>query len=107
MRSAQNALRMIRALKSEELPIEKLRYVLNHAPRFTDLSGKSRAKRLAESLDIDIEVYLPDGGTAVTQANDHGLPLAETSAKNPLRREISKLAKSVYEMNKAVEAAKV
>lgn len=107
MRSAQNALRMIRALKSEELPIEKLRYVLNHAPRFTDLSGKSRAKRLAESLDIDIEVYLPDGGAPVTQANDHGLPMAETAPKNPLRREISKLAKSVYEMNKAAEAAKV
>ena len=107
MRSAQNALRMLRALKSEELPHEKLRFVLNHAPRFTDLSGKSRAKRLAESLDIDIEVFLPDGGTQVTQANDHGLPLAETAAKNPLRREISKLAKSVFELNKAAEAAKV
>ena len=107
MRSAQNALRMLRALKSEELPHEKLRFVLNHAPRFTDLSGKSRAKRLAESLDIDIEVFLPDGGAQVTQANDHGLPLAETAAKNPLRREISKLAKSVFEMNKAAEAAKV
>ena len=107
MRSAQNALRMLRALKSEELPHEKLRFVLNHAPRFTDLSGKSRAKRLAESLDIDIEVFLPDGGTQVTQANDHGLPLAETAAKNPLRREISKLAKSVFELNKAAEAVKV
>ncbi len=107
MRSAQNALRMIRALKSEELPLEKLRFVLNHAPRFTDLSGKSRAKRLAESLDIDIEVFLPDGGTQVTQANDHGLPLAESAAKNPLRREMQKLAKSVFELNKAAEAAKV
>lgn len=107
MRSAQNALRMLRALKSEELPHEKMRFVLNHAPRFTDLSGKSRAKRLAECLGIDIEVFLPDGGTQVTQANDHGLPLAETAAKNPLRREISKLAKSVFELNKAAEAVKV
>jgi len=107
MRSAQNALRMIRALKSEELPFQKLRFVLNHAPRFTDLSGKSRAKRLAESLDIDIEVFLPDGGTQVTQANDHGLPLAETAPKNPLRRELSKLAKSVFELNRAAEAARV
>ena len=106
MRSAQNALRMIRALKSEELPLEKLRFVLNHAPRFTDLSGKSRAKRLAESLDIDIDVFLPDGGTQVTQANDHGLPLAESAAKNPLRREFQKLAKSVFELNKAAESAK-
>ncbi|SPH24631.1 Septum site-determining protein MinD [Defluviimonas aquaemixtae] len=104
MRSAQNALRMIRALKAEELPYEKLRYVLNRAPKFTDLSGKSRVKRLAESLDITIELQLPDGAKPVTQSNDHGLPLAETAAKNPLRREIAKLAKSLYDLNKAAEA---
>lgn len=107
MRSAQNALRMIRALKAEELPFEKLRYVLNRAPKFTDLSGKSRVKRLAESLDITIELQLPDGSKQVTQSNDHGLPLAETAAKNPLRREIAKLAKSIYDLNVAAEAAAV
>ena len=106
MRSAQNALRMLRALKSEELPIDKLRFVLNRAPRFTDLSGKSRAKRLAESLDIDIEVMLPDGGAQVTQANDHGLPLADSAPKSPLRKEIQKLAKSVFELNKSAESGK-
>ncbi len=107
MRSAQNALRMIRALKAEELPFEKLRYVLNRSPRFTDLSGKSRVKRLAESLDITIELQLPDGTRQVTQSNDHGLPLAETAPKNPLRREIAKLAKSIYDLNVAAEAAAV
>lgn len=107
MRSAQNTLRMIRALKAEELPFEKLRYVLNRAPKFTDLSGKSRVKRLAESLDITIELQLPDGTKQVTQSNDHGLPLAETAAKNPLRREIAKLAKSIYDLNVAAEAAAV
>lgn len=107
MRSAQNALRMIRALKAEELPYEKLRYVLNRAPKFTDLSGKSRVKRLAESLDITIELQLPDGSKQVTQSNDHGLPLAETAMKNPLRREIAKLAKSIYDLNVAAEAAAV
>jgi pilus assembly protein CpaE len=106
MRSAQNALRMLRALKAEELPFEKLRFVLNRAPKFTDLSGKSRAKRLAESLDITLEAQLPDGGYQVTQSNDHGLPLSETAAKNPLRREIVKLAKQIYELNKAAEAAR-
>ena len=50
---------------------------------------------MAESLDIDIEVQLPDGGAQVTQANDHGLPLAESAAKNPLRKELQKLAKSL------------
>ena len=105
MRSAHNTLRMIRALKGEELPFEKLRYVLNRAPKFTDLSGKSRVKRLAESLDISIELQLPDGSKQVTQSNDHGLPLAETAAKNPLRKEVAKLAKSIFELNSAAEAA--
>ena len=72
-----------------------MRYVLNRAPKFTDLSAKARVKRMAESLDIDIEVQLPDGGEQVTQANDHGLPIAENAAKNPLRKELQKLAKSL------------
>lgn len=102
MRSAQNALRMIRALKSEELPFEKLRYVLNRAPKFTDLSGKSRVKRMAESLDIQIEVLMPDGGKQVHDACDEGILLADSAAKNPLRKEILKLATSVHELNQSV-----
>ncbi|PIE07112.1 MAG: pilus assembly protein CpaE [Rhodobacterales bacterium] len=105
MRSAQNTLRMIRALKSEELPFERLRYVLNRAPKFTDLTGKSRVKRMAESLDISIEIQLPDGGRPVIQAGDHGLPLAESAPKSPLRKEIIKLAKSVHEVNQNAEVA--
>lgn len=106
LRSAQNVLRLVRALKAEGLPHEKLRYVLNRAPKFTDLSAKSRVKRMAESLDIAIEVQLPDGGAQVTQANDHGLPLSENAGKNPLRKEIQKLAKSLFDLNKAVETGK-
>ncbi|MCF8511751.1 MAG: AAA family ATPase, partial [Rhodobacteraceae bacterium] len=106
LRSAQNVLRMLRALKAEGLPHEKLRYVLNRAPKFTDLSAKSRVKRMAESLDISLEVQLPDGGAQVTQANDHGLPLQENAGKNPLRKEIAKLAKSLVEVNKAAETGK-
>ena len=97
MRSAQNALRLIRALKAEALPLEKLRYVLNRAPRFTDLSGKARARRMAESLDIAFALQLPDGTAQVTQANDHGLPLAEVAAKNPLLKEIRKLAQTLHD----------
>jgi pilus assembly protein CpaE len=103
MRSAQNTLRMIRALKGEDLPYEKLRYVLNRAPGFTDLNGKSRVKRMAESLDISIELLMPDGGKQVVQSNDHGVPLSEVAAKNALRKEIQKLAESIHETN--VEAA--
>lgn len=101
MRSAQNALRLKRALKSEELPVEKLRFCLNRAPKFTDLNGKSRVKRMAESLEIGIEVQLPDGGKPVMQAGDHGQPLAMTAAKNPLRKEIAKLANSLHQLGKS------
>jgi pilus assembly protein CpaE len=90
MRSAQNTLRIKRALQSEQLPFEKLRFVLNRAPKFTDLNGKSRIKRLAESLGISIEVQLP---------------MAEGIHKNPLRKEIAKLAKSVHEVNSTAVAA--
>ena len=83
LRSAQNVLRLVRALKAEGLPHEKLRYVLNRAPKFTDLSAKSRVKRMAESLDITIEVQLPDGGAQITQANDHGLPLVGKCGQKP------------------------
>ncbi len=106
LRSAQNVLRLVRALKAEGLPHEKLRFVLNRAPKFTDLSAKSRVKRMAESLDISIELQLPDGGSQITQANDHGLPLSENATKNPLRKEIQKLAKSLFDLNKAAETGK-
>jgi pilus assembly protein CpaE len=98
MRSAQNALRLKRALQAEELPFEKLRFALNRAPKFTDLNGKSRVKRMGESLGISIDLQLPDGGKQVMQSGDHGQPLANAAAKNPLRREIAKLAKSLHSL---------
>lgn len=97
MRSAQNTLRLVRALKAEELPYEKLRFILNRAPKFTDMQGRARVKRMAESLDISLDVQLPDGGRQVMQSGDHGMPLAETAPKNPLRKEIHKLAVSLHE----------
>ncbi|MAM62520.1 AAA family ATPase [Maritimibacter sp. UBA3975] len=105
MRSAQNTLRMIRALKSEDLPVEKLRYILNRAPKFTDLNGKSRVKRMAESLDIQIELLMPDGGKPIIQAGDHGVPLAEAALKNPLRKEIQKLAEQLHALSADEEEA--
>lgn len=106
MRSAQNALRIKRALQSEDLPFNKLRFAMNRAPKFTDLSGKSRVKRMAESLGISIDLQLPDGGKPVTQGNDHGIPLATSAPKNPLRKEIAKLAQSLHELGQSeAEAA--
>lgn len=106
MRSAQNALRLKRALQSEDLPFQKLRFALNRAPKFTDLSGKSRVKRMAESLGISIDLQFPDGGKPVMQGCDHGLPLASSAAKNPLRKEIAKLAQSLHDLGRSeAEAA--
>ena len=105
MRSAQNVMRMIRALKSEDLPYEKLRFALNRAPKFTDLSGKQRVKRMAEGLDIDIELMLPNGQKSVMDSSDHGLPLAEFSPKNPLRKEFQKLAVSLLDLVRVEEDA--
>ncbi len=106
MRSAQNALRLKRALQAEELPFNKLRFAMNKAPKFTDLNGKSRVKRMGESLGISIDLLLPDGGKPVMQAGDHGLPLANSAAKNPLRREIAKLAQSLHSLGSSdAEAA--
>ena len=106
MRSAQNALRMKRALQSEDLPFSKLRFAMNRAPKFTDLSGKSRVKRMAESLGISIDLQLPDGGKQVMQGADHGQPLAVSASKNPLRKEIAKLAQSLHELGRSeAEAA--
>ena len=106
MRSAQNTFRLKRALQSEDLPFEKIRFVLNRAPKFTDLQGKSRLKRMTESLDISVDLQLPDGGRQVAQAGDHGQPLGLQHPKNPLRKEIAKLAQSLFEVGQAdAEAA--
>jgi len=41
----------------------------------------------------------------MTQANDHGLPLALSAPKCPLRKEIQKLAGSLVALGEAAEAA--
>ena len=87
-------------MQSGDLPFEKLRFLLNRGPKFTDLSGKSRVKRMAESLGISIEIQLADGGKQVVQAGDHGLPLSETVPKNPLAKDLRKLALHLHEHNR-------
>jgi pilus assembly protein CpaE len=98
MRSAQNALRFLKTLKAEDLPVEKLNFVMNRSPRFTDLSGRTRMKRMAESLDITIGEMLPDGGIQLTEANEEGQPLSGAAPKNPVRKEIARIAKQMLEL---------
>lgn len=96
MRSVQNTLRIKRALQAEELPFDKFRFALNRAPKFTDIAGRARVKRIAETLGIKIELQLPDGGKPVMQGADHGQPLEEAAPKSALRKEITKLAESLH-----------
>ena len=105
MRSAQNMMRFLRVLKAEDLPEDKMQFILNFAPAFTDLNGKARAKRFSESLGIDINILLPDGGKQILAANDQGRPLADAAPKNPLRKEIRKIAASLIEMAEEQKAA--
>ena len=95
MRSAQNMFRFLRTLKSEGMVLDKLRFVLNRAPGMTDLSGKARVKRVAESLGINYTLQLPDGGNTVVNACDEGVPLAEVAKSNSVRKEILKLAERI------------
>ncbi len=105
LRSAQNTQRMIRALAADQLPQDKLRFILNRAPGATDFSGRSRVRRLAETLDIALDVRLPDGGRRAAEAADAGRPLALAARRNPLRREIRKLARSLHDLNRSVTQA--
>ncbi len=98
MRSAQNALRFKRTLVSEGLAMDKVRFALNRAPKLTDITGRSRVKALADSLSIKLDILLSDGSKQVTQSADEGVPLANSVPKNPLRREIAKLATSIYDL---------
>ncbi len=105
MRSAQNLMRFVRTLKAEDLPEDKLEFILNFAPSFTDINGKARTKRFSENLGIDVNILLPDGGKAVLASCDQGSPLAETAAKNALRKEIKKLAASLVDLTNEIKAA--
>ena len=91
MRSAQNMYRFLRTLKAEDMNLDKLRFVLNRAPGMTDLSGKQRVKRVAESLGISFLHHVPDGAKQVVSCCDQGVPLAEGARSSPVRKEIQRM----------------
>ncbi|PIE09720.1 MAG: pilus assembly protein CpaE [Rhodobacterales bacterium] len=104
LRSAQNCVRFRNALLAEGLPVDKLRFVLNRAPKFSDLTGKGRMKRMSESLGVSIELHLPDGGKQITQVADQGESLAKALPKSPLRKAIQKLAADLHQTAHAAQA---
>ncbi len=97
IRSAQAASRFRAILSAESIALEQLRFVLNRAPKFTDLAGKSRVKRLAEVLQSSLDILLPDGGRVVANAADQGVPLSEAAPKSIYRRDVQFLARSIAE----------
>jgi len=105
MRSAQNVMRFLRVLRAEDLPGEKIQYILNRAPGFADLSGKTRVGRFSESLGIEVNILLPDGGKSVTASGDQGVPLADSAPKNALRKEIRKIATTLVDLSIDARAA--
>lgn len=105
MRSAQNMFRFLRTLKAEDMALDKMRFVLNRAPGLTDLGGKQRVRRVAESLGIEYACQLPDGGRQVVSACDQGIPLAEAAKSNPLRREIARAAQSTLAAGRGTATA--
>lgn len=87
-RSIRNAMRLMRDLNHPSRA--KLRFVVNRAPGVIDMTGRARLRRLGEGLAI--AARLPDGGQAVADAAERGLPLAETAPRNGFRRSLSALA---------------
>ncbi|MGB1234677.1 MAG: AAA family ATPase, partial [Planktomarina sp.] len=82
IRSAQAAAKYRAILSAEGLATDTLRFALNRSPKFTDLTGKSRVKKLAEALNTTIDIMLPDIGKTMTQTADQGLSLSVTYPKS-------------------------
>ena len=95
VRAAQNALRLMRLLETERIASDNVRWILNRAPGRGDFSARSRITKMAESLGVAFEVVLPDGGKAVTDANDQAVPLMQAAPRSPLRREIARMAEAM------------
>ena len=84
MRSAQNMYRFLRTLKAEDMNLNKLRFVLNRAPGLTDLSGKARVKRVAESLGITFLHQIPMAASrsSIAATRAHRSPRARARARS-------------------------
>lgn len=104
LRSAENALRLMRAVAVEGLPEDRIRWTLGRAPGRFDVAGRERRRRLAEGLGVPLSPALPDGGRAVAEACEAGAALGEASPRNPLKRAIAALAAEIHEAERAETA---
>ena len=104
VRSAQNAMRFHKLLQAEGLSTERMSFLLNRAPGRMDLSGRGRIDKMAASIGVPFHAVFPDGGQQVTEANDAAAPLAVLAPRNPLTREVRKLASGLQEARLAIQA---
>ena len=95
IRSAHNVARLQKMLAEQRVPCRGLRHVLNRAPGFTDRAGRARMKQLGDQLGTEFDLRLPDGGKSVAQAAQDAMPLALAAPKNPLRKEIMRIAAAI------------
>ena len=102
IRSAHNTMRFQKLLKAEGIATARLSYVLNRAPG--KMGARGRIDKLAESLGVKFHAILPDGGRPVTDANDQARPLRDAMPRNPLTKEIAKMAKGLDEARQSIAA---
>lgn len=95
VRAAQNALRLKKLLRSEGVAPQSLRWLLNRAPGKSEMQSKARVERMAETLGVEFDAFMPDGKAAVQEAADQGVMLGEAAPKNPLRRELIAMAEAI------------
>ncbi|SFI88196.1 AAA family ATPase [Jannaschia pohangensis] len=102
VRSAQNALRFKKLLKTEGLAVERLAMVMNRAPGKMDMGGRGRVDKMADSLDVKFHAVLSDGGKQVTEVNDQAVPLSTMAPRNALTKDIQKMAHGLLEAREAI-----
>lgn len=94
-RAVENTLRVKTMLTDDGMDPARLHFVLNRAPSFADLGGRAKVKTIANRLGLPLAMQLAEGGAKVADAAEAGLPLLHGAPKNPLRRDIAKLAQSL------------
>ena len=104
VRAAQSAMRLLRLLKTEAIPMDTMAWLINKAPRKGDMASKGRADKLAEMLGVRFDAVMSDGGQPVTDANDAAIRLSEAMARAPLRKELANLAERLAAAGEAMDA---
>jgi pilus assembly protein CpaE len=105
LRSAQDAMRFIKALRAEDLPLEKIQYVMNRAPGGMDLTGKGRSRSWPKASASRSRRSCPMAARPCRRLATTVSRWPKPPKKNPLRKEIVKLAQGLHQAMAADAAA--